>query len=157
MRACAKLLRLDYLMATCNSYFMPWKQRENCSQEKEPAQTTIIIFFLRICFRNVKRDIQYSPKVKTTKRNKLETRISKTLKWKHLLKISERGKQRIFHFLSSRHRLKSRMNHAKKDVKHANFSNVTKYFFVKLIIFTPGKRYLDYFFVISNPKIDFNE
>ena len=30
-------------------------------------------------------------------------------------------------------------------VKHVKFSNLTKYFLVKLIIFTPDKRYVDYF------------
>ena len=35
---------LCYLMDTCNSYFIPWKQLESCSQEKELAQTTNMIF-----------------------------------------------------------------------------------------------------------------
>ncbi len=50
-----------------------------------------------------------------------------------------------FHFLSSGQRLISRMNSAKRTVKHAKFSNLTKYFLVKLIIFGQNKRYVDYF------------
>ena len=38
MKFCAIIL-----MATYNPFFTPWKQRESCSQEKEPAQTTIMI------------------------------------------------------------------------------------------------------------------
>ena len=45
---------------------------------KEAAQTTIMIFFLRICFEIVKYDNQYVQKSKNTKRNKLETNISET-------------------------------------------------------------------------------
>ena len=78
------------------------EQRLNLSSgnKEDTCASTNVIFFLRIYFRNVITDNQHYPKAENTKRNKLETKISKPQNENICLTYLNTESKRNFHYLS---------------------------------------------------------